>query len=91
MHDTIQVLVDAYNQTPGDFQNPPDATIDQVINQVDKQIARDQQVITDTDFFYHFTDGSEDESLGTPVRIKREDSNAEQTAEKVVKDADLIY
>jgi hypothetical protein len=29
--ETINCLVDAYNVTPPDFGNPPDATIEQVI------------------------------------------------------------
>jgi len=38
MQDTIDTLVDAYNLTPANFENPPDATIERVVAQVCKQM-----------------------------------------------------
>jgi len=42
MQDTIDTLVDAYNLTPANFENPPDATIERVVAQVCKQMKEDK-------------------------------------------------
>ena len=76
----IQTLVDAYNATPANFQNPPDSTIESVIAAVDKQIARDKKLLADADFFMHYTDGSEEDTATTPSTFNTV-SNEEQTPE----------
>ena len=40
---TIQGMIDAYNLTPENFQNPPDSVIENVIRLVDHQIELDKQ------------------------------------------------
>jgi len=42
MDDTIDALVDAYNLTPPNFENPPDATIEKVVAAVCKQMKEDK-------------------------------------------------
>lgn len=45
MEDTIDAIVDAYNLTPPNFENPPDATIERVISAVCKQMKEDKTYV----------------------------------------------
>ena len=82
---TISTIVDAYNATPGNFQNPPDSVINDVINVVDQQMALDQKAESEDGFFY--TDNSEEESP-MPTSMK---SNEEQTIASIIQDAALTH
>ena len=42
LQETIDTMVDAYNATPPNFENPSNAVIDSVIKAVDIQMDRDQ-------------------------------------------------
>lgn len=42
MQETIDTIVDAYNMTPDNFENPPDATIDRVVTAVVRQMKNDK-------------------------------------------------
>tara|TARA_B110000285_G_C15047321_1_gene575030 strand:+ start:583 stop:894 length:312 start_codon:yes stop_codon:yes gene_type:complete len=42
MDATIDSIVDAYNLTPPNFENPPDATIERVVAAVCKQMKEDK-------------------------------------------------
>jgi hypothetical protein len=43
MDATIDSIVDAYNLTPPNFENPPDATIERVVAAVCKQMKEDKK------------------------------------------------
>lgn len=43
MAKTIAGMIEAYNATPENFQNPPDAIIENVIRLVEEQMERDNE------------------------------------------------
>ena len=76
LKETLDIIVDAYNATPPDFQNPSNAVIQAVMKAVENQMDRDQKLLDESDFF-HYSDGTDmtEEESPTPSSNLKTESN----------------
>jgi hypothetical protein len=81
MEETIDSIVDAYNLTPPNFENPPDATIEKVVAAVCKQMKEDKT--------YELSASPKEDKFFSENASPEKESNIESTSASTPKISDF--